>query len=352
MNNRELYLIAVTTCQTLIILTFIFSIYTAKLEVESSYQNYSNQELQNLLGWEKYIDPYGSNKSTSGLNNSKRPFPIQNTTGNSETCYTIIIGNVLLIMWGDDGGSHNYIENKDWFYSQLENNSDKNILICTHHLTSGIISEVNQNLKKMKDSTNIVAWLRGHVHYYGWAGLETQLPMGWASAYWIGTRVYYIPEWNITHVYISAIDTCHTGDFSHSYLFTFSEGSKTIQIGDFNHTSNRWNDSTPVAPGNYTLQMKYPFKYYETNKSENSEKEEMKLRIWFSSDHHVDCNSSQFLDAVHDADIYFPAWDISCVLGDLVDVASPKSYQLWQNIRSESNHPREDFYVIRGNHDD
>ena len=310
----------------------------ANMETNSINQSYKTPAYHMGLGWEKYIDPYGDNESTSGLNNSKRPFPIQNTTGSSETCYTITIGNILLIMWGDDGGQHNYIKNMDWFYSQLENNSDKNILICSHNFicpsnfNSDLIREVHKILKTMKNSTNVVAWIRGHSHYYGYSGLETVLLRGWTGAYWMGTRVYRVPEWNITHIYVDGIDTCHAGDFSHSYLFTFSEGSKTIQIGDFNHTSNRWNDSTPAAPGNYTLQMKYPFNYCK-KANVDAEKNEKKIKIWFSSDYHVDCNSTQMLDAIKDADIYFPDWNISCVLGDIVDKASIENYQLWQNIR-------------------
>jgi len=205
-------------------------------------------------GW----DPW--NTTINPLNNTGRKYPVEN--GMNNVHFTINVGNLLFVCFGPDwNASVNKTTSADyanrhsaqfeWWRSIVENNTDKNIICVTHQSLYGsgltpaswgpyIDGGADEYTSWLDSHSNhsIVAWICGHEHY-------------------VSSDVRKSTHWGITHIRASAIDKDHAGNERHSYLFTFTNGSKTVSIGDFDHDTDSWDSSG--SPGNFTFELKYPF---------------------------------------------------------------------------------------------
>lgn len=136
-------------------------VYTHYLNQYSGFTNHSLDKIYHLQGnhdspkdsaniyWEKYCSPFDSDNSYY----ANKPFPV---TG-SEDAYYITIGNLLIICVGDwnngtqpggeaglGSGSLNWrasgnITTAQWNFlkNTVQNNTDKIIIVCTHHGIKG-----------------------------------------------------------------------------------------------------------------------------------------------------------------------------------------------------------------------
>lgn len=189
--------------------------------------------------------------------------------------YSVYVGNVQIIMNGVELTT-NKVYNDEWLINEI--NSSANVIVCRHH-----------NVFPIDDFSNSVfLLLHGHTHYQG-----------------MDDRIESFEGFKV--IDISSIDFCHSGNSSHSYLFTFKNNSNLVTIDDFNHSSLVWT--------NYTmLYMKQPFVY-----------DEEQVRLLFCSDLHVSnikCgltyNFNWSKKCFGDFD-RFPEWEYCFILGDISD---------------------------------
>lgn len=96
--------------------------------------------------YNKWVDPFGLNKTISGVDSNLRPFKL---VGNSSRYY-FLIGNILVIMLSDEnqgpkpagrgtskgGYPTGKIEEETfyWWVNLVEQNQDKIIITCSHHM--------------------------------------------------------------------------------------------------------------------------------------------------------------------------------------------------------------------------
>jgi len=207
--------------------------------------------------WNEIADPFGNNESISYINNSNRIYPVDYSfiglENGSELMYTIQTGNVLYIMIGPnltapcDHGDNtpgvrgsNYSYAFPYFTSIVENNTDKNIIVCTHHPPyiqnfSGYIDISRAVDPKFTDwlgnNTHTVnAWLFGHKHYND------------------GDTRYAKHGHNFTAINIAGIDDDHSGTERHSYLLNFTVSDKNVSIADYYHDTHSFDAAG--NPGN------------------------------------------------------------------------------------------------------
>ncbi|RLE45744.1 hypothetical protein DRJ25_05205, partial [Candidatus Woesearchaeota archaeon] len=216
--------------------------------------------------FQQYIDPTGEHPSTSGVNNSKRPFQVENVT-NYGCDYTIKVGNVLIIMMSpnwDGSDSHEY--NYTWWRSIVENTSnDTNIIVCTHHPVenSGITSSNGEYVDGQFDDWmsshpgRITAWICGHEHY-DYNNGET----------------YVNTKWNTTFINACSMnDGATTKTAAKSIVLEFTEGSQTVNVYDYFHgyhgsdfplSTEQWHGNDQNR-GNFTFTLNNAsFEYPET----------------------------------------------------------------------------------------
>ncbi|MGC9308944.1 MAG: dockerin type I domain-containing protein [Thermoplasmatota archaeon] len=231
--------------------------------------------------WTTYIDPLGKNTATSGINNSRRPFPI--VASRSQETYEILVGkNLRIIMIGEIKENGDHSGAYDWWTSRLAANSTDNFITCTHHtIDDGIISGhftpedfasslYTTYLKNNADNHHNNIWLGGHWHFYGkWGLCHNQNATNNRN----GDRVSYNATINCTTINVASIThrPFHSQSNyapSYSYLLTLTHGSRIATISTYNHSGNCWDSINPYAPSispkNFTITLSQPFLLTDT----------------------------------------------------------------------------------------
>ncbi len=240
----------------------------------------------------KWIDPLGLNPAYSGIHSERRPFPVDGTWER----YAFTAGNVLFLMLGDrnDGGppkgrgEHGgypagaiTTETFEWWRSLVENNQDKIIVSCAHHM--------------LRDTTTASGrWegVKGNYHfpyedaegasYLYWVGDDTdsnafhdyfEAHPG-AIDLWLGSHTHAHPDdrfgdkamvarrWGVTFANVGAMTRYHGRAnrrwWPSSRLLTFEKGRRHVRLQCYLHTSHYasqgWYDRAEQV-----IELRHPF---------------------------------------------------------------------------------------------
>jgi hypothetical protein len=233
------------------------------------------------MAWfQKWVDPEGKNTATSGVDASRRPYPIEGTWER----YSFRLGNLLFLMMSDrnDGGPPvgrgprgGYPagavtgETFEWWRQHVEQNRDSIIISAHHHMLkeTTVASGPWEGYDKLPDGK----W-KGRYHGYFPDGgpegasylyfvdgkpnaqaFEKHLSAHPGSIdFWLGAHTHAHPDdttggrthierkWDVTFVNCSAVTRAHAGRHAApmSRLFTFTEGTRQARIHCYLHTSD------------------------------------------------------------------------------------------------------------------
>ena len=203
------------------------------------------------------FDPMGD---SGQLDNSNRPYEIINRNGanplnNSDDLrYYFDVGNIRFIMMGvdDDAGCNGccHYDNYNWWVSIVENSSSYNVIMCTHLPLIGVGLDGNgfQNygpyvsyLEGHTESHTISLWINGDHHWLDSPDSRFSTPENALN----DCDCYFL---NVASIELSDSE-------SHSYVFTFTEGSTTLSVGDYRHDTNSWDSSG--NPGNVSVTLDF-----------------------------------------------------------------------------------------------
>lgn len=241
--------------------------------------------------WNLYADPLGLNPTTSYVNNSLRPFNITNATGLPDTqlYYEIILSNetlktnIVVLMIGvnvnstDNGGSPCDYPNEayNWWVKRLENHTSDIVITCTHHPLEHIgLGSYGVNMSS-SDSVNyenyinnthnesVDLWLNSHNHwgldYYGDGHARCIPKLLNASQANADGRDFNVTFLNVASQKNNNKGTPNHLEEAHSYLLTFSNGSRYVNLSEFGHQNQTWSNletsSDQIYTGNTTLTM-------------------------------------------------------------------------------------------------
>ncbi|MCH8332186.1 MAG: metallophosphoesterase, partial [Bacteroidetes bacterium] len=237
-----------------------------------------------------YIDPLGENTSVSGVDSSKRPYPV---TGTYER-YSFQLGNVLFLMLGDrndfpveQGGrgisTGGYpagkitMETFNWWKDMVENNQDKIIITCHHHMIrsttmgSGPYEGVNFHgvypggfeegtsylyfVGDDKNSNLIVDYLRNnHGAIDMWIGGHTHIRTPDAV---YNDKTYAEEKFGVMFINASSLARFN---ISTSRLLSFFKGSNVARLNMYLHTPYKgvrdW-----YKPAKRLIKLKHPFEF-------------------------------------------------------------------------------------------
>jgi hypothetical protein len=259
--------------------------------------------------FKKYIDPTGENTAFSGVDDSRRPYPVHGTWER----YSFQVGNILFLMMSDrnDGGPPvgrgsvgGYpagavsTDTFEWWKKMVEDNKDKIIVTGHHHVlkdtTVGSGFNEGMQITTMPDGRRrryhgrytdgapegssylyfvgdtpdaglfenyleenpgaVSLWLGGHTHTYP----DDKGPGGEFSY-----KSHIEQKWGVTFINASAL-TLHHGKrrpyFPLSRLLTFFPGEAKVRIQSYLHTSHY---SSPgwYAPAERTVPLQHPFSW-------------------------------------------------------------------------------------------
>jgi len=214
-----------------------------------------------IANWKAIVDPLGQNPATSYVNDANRTYPLENKDTTNQLYYNFTVGNTIIIMLGCDDAGGAYTSSFVTWKSIVENNTDKNIITCTHHPlgNSGLrganeFSPSASYCEVLNGTHTVNAWLSGHIHY--------QVEY---------TRINYNSNnvFNCTFVSCSSALGAYQED-GHFYYFVFTEGSNEIQVGDWQSADGETNGAGgPVIDtgvwdpdgnsGNTTINLSFPF---------------------------------------------------------------------------------------------
>lgn len=234
---------------------------------------------ESLQWWfRKWVDPTGEHTASSGVDASRRPFPIRGDWDH----YSFRVGNVLFLMMGDrnDGGppvgrgvKGGYPagavteQTFRWWRNMVETNQDSIIITAHHHMLKDTTVGSGEWEGFDKDADG---QLKGHYHGYFPAGG----PKGASYLYWVGGipdaqkferylaahpgaidlwlgghthtnpddrrggRSHVERKWDATFINVCAVSRYH-GHLNRpmSRLLTFTPGSDEVRVQCYLHTS-------------------------------------------------------------------------------------------------------------------
>jgi hypothetical protein len=257
-------------------------------EVVSQYSvltKHAREDIYNIVGnhdasgpteetqwwFKKWVDPLGENTGFSGVDPAKRPYAIEGTWDR----YKFEVGNIVFLAMGDrnDGGppvgrgdkggfpaGAVSLETFEWWCDQVLANQDKIVVAAHHHMLKGT-------------TVASIDWVGVDEGYHG--RFEAGAPIGASYLYWVGgepdtgkfesflaDHPGAVDVWFGGHTHTNPEDT--TGDKSHieerwgttfincaamskhhgtknipmSRILTFAEGSDTLNIRCYMHTSD------------------------------------------------------------------------------------------------------------------
>lgn len=266
----------------------------AVLEQLNSAREHNREDIYNVIGnhdasgqgeptqwwYRKWIDPAGVSPQTSGVDNTKRKYPI---TGDWER-YSFRVGNLLFLMMSDRndlpapvgrGERGGYpagavtSQTVNWWKQQIKNNPDALILSAHHHMLKETTFASGEYEGFIKDEKG--AW-KSHYHGYFPAGG----PKGASYLYWVddqpdaqafekhlaqnpgaidlwlgahthshpddtkGGRSHIERKWDTNFVNVANLSRYHGSKVSKpmSRLFTFTQGSDQVRVQCYLHTDD------------------------------------------------------------------------------------------------------------------
>ena len=228
--------------------------------------------------YRKWIDPTGESSAVSGVDASKRPYPIEGTWER----YAFRVGNLLFLMMSDrnDGGppvgraeKGGYPagavsrETFEWWKQMVEANRDSLIVSCHHHMLKETTVGSGEWEGMVKDEDG--NWKSG---YHGYFPKGAPIGAGYlyfvddkpdaqafesylaehpgAIAVWLGGhththpddmkngRTHFTSRWGVNFVNVCALTQYHGGDAPMSRLLTFTPGSDEVVVQCYLHTSS------------------------------------------------------------------------------------------------------------------
>ena len=229
--------------------------------------------------WQKWIDPMGEHTEFSGVDPSKRPYPLEGTWER----YSFRVGNLLFLMmsdrnepsqkvgrgtlWGNPGGCVSE-ETFAWWRRMVEANQDS-IIISAHHYVLKDTTVASGEWEGMRKDEH-GRWAKQYHGYHErgtpqgasylyWVGgrpdaqaFETYLNSHRdAVAMWLGGHTHTNPDdtyggkshieqrWGTHFLNVSALTKHHMGKTTlpMSRLLTFTEGSDEVRVQCYLHTS-------------------------------------------------------------------------------------------------------------------
>ncbi len=250
----------------------------------------------------KWVDPEGLHPEHSGVDRSRRPYPIDGTWER----YQFRVGNLLFLLMSDrnDGGPPVGRAERGgypagavtgdtfrWWTQQVEAHADGIIVSAHHHMLkeTTVASGPWEGFRKDEDGD----W-KSHYHgYFPDGGPEgasylyfvddkpdAQAFEGYlgthegATDFWLGAHTHTNPDdtyggrshierkWDTTFVNCASASKYHAGrtTMPMSRLITFTEGSDQVSIRCYLHTS----DHAPqgwYAPAERSVQVRAPFNF-------------------------------------------------------------------------------------------
>jgi hypothetical protein len=238
----------------------------------------------------KWIDPTGENTPVSGVDPRKCPFPVSGTWER----YRFAAGNILFLMIGDrnDGGPPKgrgerggypagaiTRETFEWWKEQVEQNQDKIIVTCMHHVLRDTTTASGRNEgvpggyhKRFVDEPG--------ASYLYWVGNDTDTNVfhdyfdahPGAIDLWLAGHTHTHPDdryggkeliarrWNVTFANCAALTRYH-GDkllYPMSRLFTFTKGGLKVRIQCYLHTSHHAPQGW-YPPAEREVPLRHPF---------------------------------------------------------------------------------------------
>lgn len=227
--------------------------------------------------FKKWVDPMGENTATSGVDPTKRRYPV---TGTWER-YSFRVGNLLFLIMSDrnDGGpprgrakNGGYpsgavtSETFEWWKQQVESNRDS-IIICAHHhmlRETTVASGPWEGYKKNGDN-----WVSHYHGYFPDGGPQGASYLYWlddkpdASAFesylsehpgavdlWLGGHTHTNPDdthggrshietkWGVNFINCAALSRYHAGKTTlpMSRLLSFTPQSRDLRVQCYLHT--------------------------------------------------------------------------------------------------------------------
>lgn len=248
---------------------------------------------EKLQWWfRKWIDPTGENTKYSRVNSNNRPFPIEGTWEH----YSFEVGNIIFLMLADRNdlpppigrGSYGGYpagaiseETFSWWRKKIKENPGKIIITCAHHMLKGttVATGLNEGCEgeyhgkfndgapqgssfiyfvgNQPDSEKIESflfenqpaidiWLGGHTH----TNPDDE----------INGRSHIEKKWGVNFANVSALSRYHgKKNIPMSRLLTFTEGSKTVKIQCYLHTS-QYSDQGWYKPAEKVITLRHPFR--------------------------------------------------------------------------------------------
>lgn len=240
--------------------------------------NHDRSDVGKPEGWwvDKWIDPTGSHTDCSGVDASRRPYPVH---GNWER-YQFRVGNLVFLMMSDrnepsshlprevGGGNPSGVvsqETFDWWKQQVQANADAIVISAHHYMLKNTTVASGDWEGCWKDEQG-----KRHTPYHGYKERGTPIGASYlyfvggkrdsgafeqylaanpgASALWLGGHTHAHPDdttgnkshietrWGTHFVNISALTRHHAGKLPISRRFTFTPGSDQVQVRCYLHT--------------------------------------------------------------------------------------------------------------------
>jgi len=231
--------------------------------------------------WRKWIDPTGEHTSTSGVDASRRPFPIEGTWER----YSFRVGNLLFLMMSDInepsqkvgrgtlGGNPGGVvsgETFRWWQRMVEKNRSS-IIVSAHHyvLKDTTVASGEWEGMRREESGAWKSW------YHGYFPQGT--PQGASFLYWVGSKQdshafedvlgatpgrvslwlgahthtnpddtyggksHVEPRWGTTFINVASLTKHHgppQNGVPRSWLLTFTEGSDEVRAQCYLHSDD------------------------------------------------------------------------------------------------------------------
>lgn len=245
--------------------------------------------------YNRYIDRHGVNTAFSGVTDALRPYPITH----HDYYYSFVTGNILWLILDDinhsagpcgrSGGSGGFpsgsttIEAYNWWVDMIENNPDKIIITCAHHLlknttiatgdnegvnggyhgSSGqaigsgrlhnVITDINANTY-VDDQTMFMDYLVANPGACTmWFGAHTHYEVGETYA----GRGYMTTVNGCAFINVGGLTRYHVIKHPQSKILSFTEGSNTATLNNMLHDTS----FSQIGYNGNTVSINLPFNY-------------------------------------------------------------------------------------------
>jgi len=181
----------------------------------------------------------------------------------SSISYTYAIGNTLIISIGDEGttpttgGDADYSTQLSWLNSTVQANSDKNIIVLSHHPINDTTYYTNTPVTPIDEYQGFIDWIEssGDYHINAWLNGHHHLTKD-------GTYDVIMEQDDIVFANIGSIATwgTHPSNYPESTYWDFTNDSTQVVVRAYEHTGNTWYSNSEFP---YYFNLTYPFSMEE-----------------------------------------------------------------------------------------